>query len=197
MNEKAVIDGATEAVKGLGSLGGLIYLVNLFNLWRNRVRVKVRILREDEQVFSTSVLRFEALNIGGTPTSIQPRILFTGFLPRPREKSSYRVKMIRFDLEYTIEGPNRTLQAHVPLELKAESDTTSYVMERLGFTFFKTYTFSFMRGRTQRVRIYSADGDYINFFQYWGGRLLVKPLGIYGFRKPRDRSKDIAAALSR
>jgi hypothetical protein len=198
MNEKTVINTATEAFKLVGSLGGLIYLVTLFNLWRNRVRVKVRILSESEKNEFTGLLRFEAQNVGSAPTSIEPRIAFSGFLPRPHEKMSWRVRMPRYDFDFIIHGTNRTLHPHVPLLLEAQSEnTTTGIIDRLGFMFFKTYRFSFTRGRTQKIRIYSADGARLNPFQYWAGRLLVKVIGIRGFRKPEDKSKEVGIALSR
>jgi len=90
MNEKAIITSATEAVKLVGSFGGLVYLVTLFSLWRNRVRVKVRVISHHEKEDLTSILRFEAENIGSSPTSIEPGITFSGFLPRPLAKKSGR-----------------------------------------------------------------------------------------------------------
>jgi hypothetical protein len=71
MNEKAIITAATETVKLAGSFGGLVYLVTLFNLWRNRVRVKVRVIGHYKKD-TTSILRFEAENIGSSPSSIEP-----------------------------------------------------------------------------------------------------------------------------
>jgi hypothetical protein len=198
MNEKAIITTATEAVQLLGSFGGLVYLVTLFNLWRNRVRVKVRVISHHEKEDLTSILRFEAENIGSSPTSMEPRITFSGFLPRPLAKTSGRRRMPWFAFELILTGTNRTLQPHVPVQFEARSrNTNTYVLERRGFMFFKTYTFSFTRGRTTRVRIYSADGDRINFFQYWGGRFRVAVLEVHGFRKPKDMSEDVSDALSR
>ena len=92
--------------------------------------------------------------------------------------------MPRFAFELILTGTNRTLQPHVPVQFEARSRSTkTYVLERLGFMFFKTYTFSFTRGRTRRVRIYSAEGDRISFFQYWGGRFMVVVLGVIWFQE--------------
>jgi hypothetical protein len=198
MNEKAIITAATEGIKLVGSFGGLVYLVTLFNMWRNRVRVNVRVLSHHEISGDLrSILRFEAENIGSSPTSIEPRIKFSGFLPRPLARTSYRRRMPRFSFELFIDGTNRTLQPHVPVQFEARSQNRTYVLDRLGFMFFKTYTFSFTRGRKSNVRIYSAEGDRINFFQYWGGRFLVAVLGAYGFRKPKDMAGEVSDALSR
>jgi hypothetical protein len=198
MNEKVIIITVTESLRLVGSVGGLVYLIMLLNLWRNRVRVKVRVLSDHEIIDSTSILRFEAENVGSTPTSVKPRITFGGFLPRPVAKTSCRRNMPRFAFESVIDGTNRTLQPHVPVQFEAHSQNTkSYVLDRLGFMFFKTYTFSFTRGRKRKVRIYSADGARISFIQYWAGRFLVAVLGVRGFRKPEDRSDEVASALSR
>ena len=95
MNETKVLGLATEAFKLVGSLGGILYLVTLFNLYRNRVRVKIRILSEDRTDDNIAVLWLEAQNIGSTPTSIEPRVSFSGFLPPRKGKSSWRVRMPR------------------------------------------------------------------------------------------------------
>jgi hypothetical protein len=97
--------------------------------------------------------------------------------------------MQRFAFDLILTGTNRTLQPHVPVQFEAYSRNATFVLERLGFTFFRTYTFSFTRGKTRRIRIYSDDGDHINFTQYWAGRFLVAVLGAYGFRKPKNIPK--------
>jgi hypothetical protein len=77
MNETKVLSLASEAFKLVGSVGGIIYLVTqLLNLYRNRVHVKISILEEEEKN-GKGILRFEAQNLGSTPTSIQPRISFS------------------------------------------------------------------------------------------------------------------------
>jgi hypothetical protein len=198
MNEKNIFTTARDALQVVGSFGGLVYLVTLLNLWRNRVRVKVRVLSRHKTVDLTNILHFEAENLGSTSTSIKPQITFSGFLPRPLARTSYGRKMRRFDFEFAIDGTNRTLQPHVPVRFEARSQNTkTYVLERLGFMFFNTYTFSFTRSRTRKVRIYSADDNQINVIQYCSGRFLVAVLGVYGFRKPKDRSEEVADALSR
>ncbi|SRR5712691_2463321 len=197
MNETKVLGLATEAFKLVGSLGGILYLVTLFNLYRNRVRVKIRILSEDRTDDNIAVLWLEAQNIGSTPTSIEPRVSFSGFLPPRKGKSSWRVRMPRYAFDFVIEGSGRTLQPYVPVRLEAQSSATSDLVENLNFMFFKTYTFSFTRGRKKKVRLYSIDGARLNFFQYWTRRLLVMVFGIRGFRKPDDRSEEVSAALSR
>jgi len=194
MDETKVLGLASESFKLAGSLGGIIYLLTLFNLYRNRVRVRIRILEEGQKGYKTTV-RFEAQNLGSTATSIEPRVSFSGFLPCPTGKTRCRIKMRRYACDFVIDGVDRTLQPYVPVHLEAQTDQqVSDVAESHGFMFFKTYTFSFTRGRRKTIRLYTLR-ERMNAFQYLFRRFLVKVFGIYGFKKQPDTYRVSARSL--
>src|SRR6266851_4307241 len=128
----------------LGSTGGLVYLANIF---RNRVRVRVRLLAEDFYSDSPPSVKFEAENIGMTPTSIEPIVHFRGYLPRPQgEKQKFKTRMELYELVLHLDGHQRSLEPFKPLPFEVKNEKVSRnVSAKLGFMFFKTYTFSFTR----------------------------------------------------
>jgi hypothetical protein len=147
-----------RALGWLGAGGGLLYLVNLVNMYRNRVRVRVWVLKE---VFNSGLppsIEFEAQNVRTTPTSIEPIVAFEGFLPRPTPE--HGIKMVPHDLTFNLMDLKRTLASFTPERFAAQATgrAANDIAVKLGFTFFKTYTFSFSRGRKCRVYLRSADG---------------------------------------
>jgi hypothetical protein len=130
-------------------------------------------------------IAFDAQNIGMTPTSIEPIVAFRGFLPRPKgNRPSQGFKMVPYELTFTIfNSQQRTLAPFTPAHFEAVNRQRSGrdLAGRLGFMFFKTYTFSFTRGRKYRMRIRSADHVPLSWSRYLLERLDFK---IRGVKKP-------------
>ncbi len=184
---------ANEGLKYVGALGGLAYIVNLISLFANRIRLKVRDV-QDSSVNEVLAIRFEVENFGRAPTSIQSLVTFTGFLPRPRKGRGIMLKKYEFELK--IENSDRSLPPYSPKTFQASRTIRDReLLTRAGFTFFRTYTFCFTRGRTRRVRIRSASGVRISYPRYLIERWLFRPFG--GRLTPiDDRSKEVTEALS-
>ncbi len=147
-----------------GFSSALLYIANLY---RNRARVKVRLL--DEQFYSQKPpgLKFEVENLGMTLTSIEPLVRFHGFLPRPKEREfADGVKLVPHSLEFEIEeSTQRTLPPSTPIIFTATNRLSAgrELSGSLGFMFFKTYTFEFTKGRMVKVRIRSADRERLSW----------------------------------
>ncbi|MDO8142545.1 MAG: hypothetical protein Q6358_13675 [Candidatus Brocadiales bacterium] len=62
----------------LGGTGGVVYWVNLY---RNRMRIRIRMLREKRMGTDNqkTLLEFEVESIGNMPTSLEPKIMLTGY----------------------------------------------------------------------------------------------------------------------
>src|SRR3990172_71858 len=92
----------------LGGSGGLAYWLSLY---KNRARLRIRILKEQFLANSDQLqcIEFEAESLGAMPTSLDPRIVLTGYTPK-RELRTF---------EYRIESQDRSLPPHVPKLLKA------------------------------------------------------------------------------
>lgn len=149
--------------------GSVFYLVDLY---RRRARVRVRILAEHYHKRPPRV-RFEAENVGLTPTSIVPSVRLVGFLPRPKGGRSDGFKLRRFELTFSVKETQRALAPHKPEEFEAIGADPAALME-LGFSWFKIYTFSFTRGRKCRVRVRSADKVVLSLCRYAWERLNFK-----------------------
>jgi hypothetical protein len=180
-----------RALGWLGAGGGLLYLFNLVNLYRNRVRVRVWVLDEKFDPDSPPSVEFEAQNFGMTPTSIEPTIEFSGFLPRPTPERG--IMMVWHELTFNIIGSQRTLAPFTPERFKAQAlgRKATELAVKLGFTFFKTYTFTFSRGRKCRVHIRSADGIRISWSRYKFERFHFWLRGTESLPKPKEGSFEL------
>jgi hypothetical protein len=127
----------------LGGSGGIAYWISLY---KNRSRLRVRILKEIllETPDHQNGLEFEAESFGSMPTSLEPTIILTGYTPKRRLRS----------LAYHVESQDRSLSPHVPKLFKA----TIKADDVLPFLWYKTYLFRPTRGRARRIRIQSANG---------------------------------------
>ena len=128
----------------LGGSGGLIYW---WDRYRNRPRLRVRLLDEQFEVRERPYLeittRFEVENVGTEKTSLEPEVLFTG----------YTVKRQRHRGAQKIAEEDRALPPFTPRTI------TLVVREEANYPFlwFRTYVFRLTRGRRKRVRIRSED----------------------------------------
>jgi hypothetical protein len=158
---------AIEGIKYVGSLGGLVYIVNLFVLFVNRVRVVVRDVQDCSR--DTLKVSFEAENLGRSPTSIQKFVTLRCYLPRPvGEKRNWKPRLHKYEFALKLEGSERSLPPSSPKEFEAEKKlSNANILASIGFTFFRTYTFSFTHGRKRRVRIRSASGVQIGVLRYY------------------------------
>jgi hypothetical protein len=140
------------------------------DLYRNRARVRVRLVEEQFYSRKPPGLKFEAENLGTRITSIEPIVRFDGFLPRPRgERSVDGFKLVPYQIEFKIEeSAQRTLPPSTPVTFTAVNQLKAgrELSDKLGFMFFKTYTFTFTRGRKVKVRIRSADHVHLSWKRY-------------------------------
>ena len=144
--------------------------VYIADLYRNRARVRVRLLEEQFYSQRPPGLKFEAENLGTGITSIEPIVRFHGFLPRPKgNRPVDGIKLVPYRLDFKIDqSVQRTLPPSTPTTFTAVNRLSAgrQLRDKLGFMFFKTYTFAFTRGRKAKVRIRSADGDRLSWKRY-------------------------------
>jgi hypothetical protein len=159
---------ASSSALMAGFSSAFLYIANLY---RNRARVSVRLLQEERPYSARSPgIKFEAENLGRTITSIEPIVRFRGFLPRPKgERPAKGFKLVPYRIEFEIdESAQRTLPPSTPITFTAVNRLSAgrELKDRLGFMFFKTYTFAFTRGGKVNVRIRSADHVVLSWKRY-------------------------------
>ena len=137
--------------KDFVSTGAIVALfLYLANMYRNRVRVKVRILGERfYNPDKPASVEFEVENVGLTATSIEPIVPFKGFLPRAtgKKQEGAKFRLEPYELVFQFDGYERTLEPLKPVRFEAKNEKISReVSAKLGFMFFKSYKFSFTRG---------------------------------------------------
>ncbi|MBI5212703.1 MAG: hypothetical protein HY957_04945 [Nitrospirae bacterium] len=143
----------------LGGSGGIGYWISLY---RNRIRLQVRIIdlglfnRQSEH----ACIRLEVENLGNTPTSLKPIVSLKGFIPRVMTKYD-NVK--RF-YKYTIQSPDRSLSPHVPKTFNAICRVDD---DERPFLWYMTYVFKPTRGRECRIYVQSADGKILTRVKYF------------------------------
>jgi len=91
------------------------------DLYRNRARVRVRLLEEQFYSQKPPGLRFEAENLSTRVTSIEPMVGFDGFLSRPKgERFADGIKLVPYHIEFKIdESAQRTLPPSTPVSFIA------------------------------------------------------------------------------
>ncbi len=143
----------------------------------------------EEQIYSQAPpgLKFEAENLGTRITSIEPIVRFHGLLPRPKgERPVDGIKLVPYRLEFKIdENAQRTLPPSTPIAFTAVNQLRAgrELSDKLGFMFFKTYTFAFTRGRKVKVRIRSADKVRLSWKRYWLERFHFALCGVNSLPK--------------
>jgi hypothetical protein len=157
------------------------------DLYRNRTRLRVRLLEEQFYSQTSPGLKFEVENLGTSVTSIEPLVRFDGFLPRPKgEEFVEGFKLVPFHLDFKIdENTPRTLPPSTPITFTVVNRLNAgrEISDRLGFMFFKTYTFAFTRGRKVKVRIRSADHVCLSWWRYLFERLHFALRGVNSLPK--------------
>jgi hypothetical protein len=177
--------------KDFVSTGAVVaLLLYLANMYRNRVRVRVRILAE--RFYNPDKhpsVEFEVENVGLTATSIEPIVPFKGFLPRPsgQKQQDAKIRLEPYELVFQFDGLQRTLDPFKPVRFEAKNEKLSReTSAKLGFMFFKVYKFGFTRGRSRRSRILSAESVPLSWFRYWFKRLDYKIRGVRSLPKPKE-----------
>ncbi len=145
----------------IGGAGGVVYWWDRF---RNRSRLRVRLLSETSATGSPAILRFEAQNLGSGPMSLEPVVVLTGYTPMKREPRLYY-----FAIAQTTD---RSLPPHSPRTFDATSPTDDE--GAMGFLWYRQYTFSATRGRTRRVLTRYVDGPLIPAWRFRIERLLFR-----------------------
>ena len=148
----------------LGGSGGFVYWINLY---RNRMRIRIRMFREKCMATDNqkTFLEFEAESIGNMPTSLEPKIILTGYSP----KHEFRV------FEYLIDSHDRSLSPNVPKPFEA---STKYD-KILPHLFYKTYRFTPTRGKSLKIRIRNAKGVVLSFPRFLYECLIFRIFGKF------------------
>jgi len=139
--------------------GGIGYWISLY---RNRIRLQVRII--DLGLFKTShrndaCIRFEAENLGNTPTSLKATVLVKGFIPRIMTKHDN----VKRSYEYVIQSADRSLPPHISKTFDAICTIDD---DERPFLWYMIYSFYPTRGMSNRIHIRSADGKVLSFIQH-------------------------------
>lgn len=118
------------------------------------------------------------------------------FLPRPGSTRDSAFEMQRIETTLKIGGSERLLPPYAPIGLRAANETLGADLSaKLGFCWFKTYTFTFARGRRRKVRIRSADGVPLSCWRYLYERLNFRIRGQVTL--PPELEAKVSDALSR
>lgn len=120
--------------------------------WRNRPRIYVRIIEERLPLAYRQLLKFEIENRGPTPTSLNRKVIVTGYDPKGVKRR------FEFDLEakeiYGQEPQDRALPPSVPKKLSAIAEDIDGVY---GYIYFKTFRFVPTTGKVLKVRMQYRD----------------------------------------
>ena len=145
--------------------GGIVYW---WKLYRSRPKLKVRLLSEEYNSIDLTNMEvksiFEVENIGGSSTSLEPNVLFTGYTPK-KERRCISQSFIEND---------RSL----PPFTSKQFTLISKEGDKYPYLHFRTYLFRLTRGNNKRLRILSADKEHIGNFRHFIGLALFKMLNI-------------------
>ena len=151
-----------KAVTAIAAPGGIWFWIDKY---RNRIRITIRNLNLPTGDTSLRRIKFEAENVSGTLTSLEPTFLLTGYTPE-RKKQVY---------SFTIEGTDRQLPAHVPKQVVAiHNEMENRIMLFLWFT---TFQVALTRGGRVRARFRNAEFKQIGFLRFQWERMLFVTLG--------------------
>jgi len=122
----------------IGGSGGIFYLYDRF---RNRLRIKIRIVETNKHLINNKPysITIEAENLGNTPTSIEPAIVLISYIPPVVKK----IKTTRFKKSiyvYEIDpSQKRNLPPRSPVKFTAFCDSRDDEKPflQLGIYFFK------------------------------------------------------------
>ena len=127
----------------LGGTGGIWFWIGQ---WRDRIRLRVRIIKEGrfitDQLDEKSYLRWEIENIGGRTTSLQPTVILDAYTPKGKF--------------YSYEGTIAELERDLPPH-KQKIFTIDFNAEDIyEFLLFRKYSFRPTRGFSKSLRVRSA-----------------------------------------
>lgn len=149
----------------LGGAGGIWFWIEK---WLDRIRLQVRVLShslDDQPDYTEVTLGFEVVNIGKSPTSLEPYVFCTGYDPK-RQKTMAKL---------VITEAERLLPSHSTCSFTAVGRVDSKYV----FWYFKTYRISPTRGRDRVLYSLSNPRKPLNHLWYdlqltlyrWGGWL--------------------------
>lgn len=148
----------------IGGSGGIWYWVTL---WRNRVRIDVRLIeRIMDTHFLTFVkldLEFEAENLGATATSLSPEATFSAY-SKDREK---------FRIRFQLKNVDRVLVPFTPKRFKLRIE----VPDSYRFSWYQAFSFRATRGSTKPIFMLNASNRRISRLRYAFGLVLFKVFG--------------------
>lgn len=141
----------------LGS-GGILGLVSFgVNLWRNRARPRVRLLKHTYNSNGSyecpTVVDVEIENVGREPTSVETKVLMTCRYPGRGEVTG----------EFQVTDGDRSLAPVTPRTIHlAGNPPVSFI-----FSHFREYTFRFSRGSAVKLRVLNASGKTAGPLKFW------------------------------
>jgi len=116
----------------IGGTRGVWYWINQ---WRDRVRIRIKIIEEkpfiSRDLVECSTMQCEVENLGSRPTSLRKTVRLTGYTPQGEFKP----------YEGKIASSDRDLQSHKPKLI-----TVDFKAENLVFLLFRKYVFRPTRG---------------------------------------------------
>ena len=150
----------------LGGTGGVWFWIGQ---WRDRIRLKVRIIKEgnfiNDDLDKKSYLRCEIENIGGRTTSLQATVFLEAYPPK-RQLQRYEGK---------IAEPERDLPPH-----KQKTFTIDFNAEDIyHFLLFRKYIFRLTRGFSKSLRVRSASLAMLSPWRFTYDLLRFKWFGIF------------------
>ncbi len=156
----------------LGGSGGVVFW---WKLYRDRPRLKIRLLDQTIRTIDQSTLeintQFEIENIGGTKTSLESEVVYTGYTPK-NERSKNAQNVIEID---------RSLPSFTP-----KIFTLNVIHNHeYPFLLFRTYQFRLTRGSKKQIHIRSESMVQLGHIRHFVELSLFR-LGLY-FHRP-DRS---------
>lgn len=146
----------------IGGSGGVLYWVNLI---KNRIRVKIRVKEIKPYSFDGKApsITFEAENLGGTPTSIEPYIVLKGYIP-PIMKKEKTSRFKKTCYSYEIDSlRERHLPPRDPKKIFAQCNS---VDDEFKFLKLCIYNFKLTLGGARKIRTKSIGGPEVNILKY-------------------------------
>lgn len=144
-----------KIIFGSGGIAGLVLFG--FNLWRNRARPRVRLLRHTYNTNGgyecPTEVDVEIENVGREPTSVETKVLMTCRYPRGDVVAG----------EFQVTDGDRTLAPVTPRTIHlAGKPPVDFI-----FSHFRVYTFRFSRGRAVKLRVLNASGSTAGPLKFW------------------------------
>ena len=158
------IDDPFRLLTLIGGSGGAVYWWDRF---KNRTKLSGRIIDETFPIAHSVLLKFEVENNGTMQTSINQKVMVTGYSLRSGKKNfEFNIGSDRiFDPE------NRTLAPFAPKLFSALAPNLKGDYDSL---LFRTYKFSLSKGKGLIIRVRSKDLDKISLLKFYYGFMLFR-----------------------